>query len=390
MPGYECDDYNTINIAMFPFIPDAGGDNFHSLSDNLEAWFHRIHPDQCVKLDFSKVDDIYTPEKICGWLNDSTFDLVAIDSVLLSKVAEKCKLLPWEDMDTSDWYLAAKEASTIDNQIYGVPHYLCGHFIFTMDEIVIDRGNKSGLLPNTDCYNEGKPEVVNSGMMGSYGVAALYVNAGYSTYNEEFWSMLKDKKIDETVMDKVVSFFQRCSENKDDEVYNSCLSADLHEQVTKFVGKQAKSFAGFFESLFNIEQEAARTNAIDVKYRPLAVTSESITPLFFTDIFVKGSNCKDKCVEIAQNFAKFYTKSEVLNYVMLSKDVKSENRTYRYLIPATLSGLYSPEVVEDLHYAGLVSVMKDVRALPSLELLESKAVIKAGFFESLKKLGISK
>jgi thiamine pyridinylase len=128
------------------FIPDAAGDQFRFLRQRIKKEFEAKNPTlELWPKDLDPADDPYTvksdnPHRIGAWLRSpisddpakSGYHLVEADMVVLGELVRQNLIRAWEHEPTlTDWQPAAEDAVRIDGKTYGIPHWLCGDFVFS-------------------------------------------------------------------------------------------------------------------------------------------------------------------------------------------------------------------------------------------------------------------
>ena len=117
----------TLRVALYPFVPQA-----QALFQSLEAPFERAHPGVNVELvdEFTDrggqvhalADDYYR-----GGLEQTDADIYEIDTVLLADMAPRLQPAPPDRIALRPDFGAAV---TVDGRTLGVPHWICGNFLF--------------------------------------------------------------------------------------------------------------------------------------------------------------------------------------------------------------------------------------------------------------------
>lgn len=378
----DCESCGTLNIAMYPFIPDSAEDNFDSLTHGLESKFAELYPNYNIKLDFSKVADIYDPITICNWLENNTFDIVAVDAILLGSILDNCKLGPWLNQNTEDWHQASLVSSTYNNQIYGIPHYLCSLFVFSLNEKIQQTNSIDELTKLLDSFNTPSPNMIHSGFIDSYVISSFY-SIAQNQFNSNILSgQAVSSNYDEQSLSAIKTIFQQCEEiNSDGSKTNHCLTFDQKPQISRFINGQADSMVGYFETLHSIaSNNKEQTN---IYFTTLNLSSQEAKPVIFTDIFIKSPNCKNDCESIANKFAEFITKPEILEYIIMSKDVDNNAAHPRYVIPATKSALEQTEVKNDPYYKQVSPLIKNAMPIPNSGIPERRESLAAVILPNL-------
>ena len=171
----------TLRVAMFPYLPALGANG--EFAKRIEQEFEGLHPDVDLELLVDPSIDYYDPFVVAGWLRSKSsdgkrkepFDLVEIDTVLLGTLVDMEAIAEWPHGDT-DLVRAGYEASRLDGRQYGVPHWLCGHFIITEDEAIARADTIDKLVVALEAAKTPRPNLVGN-LLGSWNTAALYIDA---------------------------------------------------------------------------------------------------------------------------------------------------------------------------------------------------------------------
>jgi thiamine pyridinylase len=115
-----------LRVALYPYVPQKA-----DMYWQLEREFEDAHPD----IDFRYVDlgaDYYGGQRVEA-LKTGQADVFEVDAVFLRDLVDGklVQELPSDALSPKDTFLqVASDASTIDGKIYGVPHWVCGSFLF--------------------------------------------------------------------------------------------------------------------------------------------------------------------------------------------------------------------------------------------------------------------
>lgn len=114
-----------LSVALYPYIPELA-----ELYWRLEQDFEDKHP----QIDLRYVDTAasYYKDEPESVLKDGEADVVEIDTVLLPDLVQKGLLQTLDQacVPANTFLPVAESACRIDNKVYGVPHWVCGNFLF--------------------------------------------------------------------------------------------------------------------------------------------------------------------------------------------------------------------------------------------------------------------
>lgn len=75
------------------------------------------------------------------------YQLAEVDTVILGDLIEQDAIRPWSNLQrSSDWHSAGARAVTVGSEIYGIPHWLCGHFVFSRDPKITSARTNAQLI----------------------------------------------------------------------------------------------------------------------------------------------------------------------------------------------------------------------------------------------------
>src|SRR6266478_1757474 len=123
----------TLRVALFPYLPDSGRDQFASFTRFVEGAFRTKYPTiNLVLRPMDPNDDFYDWDTLKAWLTSPAekpgYDLIEVDTVLLGDLVTAGLVAPWERVPgTADWHPVSARAVRINDAVYGIPHLLCGH-----------------------------------------------------------------------------------------------------------------------------------------------------------------------------------------------------------------------------------------------------------------------
>ena len=114
-----------LRAALYPYIP-AKAEAYWAIEERFEA----EHPG----VDLQQVDlaaDYYDGGLVRA-LQDRTVDVVEVDTVFLDALVRGGLIAPLDDLDLgrAASLAVAEDASRVDGVRYGLPHWVCGNFLF--------------------------------------------------------------------------------------------------------------------------------------------------------------------------------------------------------------------------------------------------------------------
>ncbi|BAY46336.1 thiaminase-1 [Scytonema sp. HK-05] len=348
---------NILRVALYPYIPDAANDKYRELLQRIETEFEGKNPDIDLVLKPIKDDGFYELDTLKTWLTESPsnngYHLVEIDTLLLGDLVELNLIQAWNAPSTqSDWHPAGKRGVTLNNQVYGIPHWLCGNFIFSRDKSVVKAKSITELLPALDQVNPKTPNV--AGNLTGWDLPTLYLDAWADTYGlDEIASAISTSNPDKVVMQSFNKFSKECVTNGK----NPCLDGtynDANLSAKNFADGKVDTFFGYSERLNFILKEGVNTKDVKISSIPLG---QRKNPILFVDAFVLRNDCNKACQEAAAKFVAYMNAPQTHEWILMSQDAGNQ-AIPRYLIPATLSAFQTPEVRQNSYYRVIESETK--------------------------------
>jgi thiamine pyridinylase len=117
-----------LRAALYPYVPDKAG-----LFWKLEREFETAHPD--IDLQYVDLSSNYYGGQLLDGLKgpNPVADVFEVDTVFLQDLVEQNLIqeLPHNtSYRPSDFLPVASQATTLNSKVYGVPHWICGNFLF--------------------------------------------------------------------------------------------------------------------------------------------------------------------------------------------------------------------------------------------------------------------
>lgn len=357
----------TLRVALFPYIPDAADDKYNKLTTKIETEFEKKNPsvDLVLKPIDSNEDGFYELDTLKKWLTDSPanngYQLVEIDTLLLGDLVKANVIQAWNVPKTQpDWHPAGQKAVTINNQIYGIPHWLCGHFIFSRAKSVVKAKSITELLFALNQVNPNTPNVAGD-LRGSWNLPALYLDAWADTYGLDKVASAISPQLDPNVMQPFKAFSKECVTNGK----NPCLDDTYHDNADlsakDFAEGKVDAFFGYSERLNYILKQGASTKDVKIASAPLG---RGKRPLLFVDAFVLSKDCDKACQKAAASFVSYINAPQTQEWILMSQDA-GKKAIPRYVIPATLSAFQRPKVKQDPYYNSIKTEIKNALPYPN-------------------------
>lgn len=352
-------------VALFPYIPDTVGDKYLSMLARIEREFEaRNQLIDLVLRPLNQNDDFYDSATLSKWLKDNPadggYDMVEVDTVVLGELVESKLLAPWgAPPGISDWHPAGRSAVSLKGSIYGVPHWLCSHFIFSRDKRAAKAKTAAKLLA---ALNKADPAVPNltADLLGSWNLPALYLDAWADSHGAGGVGSAITATLDPGVM----KWFKQLSKQCETGGKNPCIDGTFDDNdlgAQQFAVGKSDAFLGYSERLSYMLQQGADTKKIRISSAPLG---EGKHPILFVDAFVVRRGCDAVCQQTASRFAAYMNEPATQEWILMSRD-KGENVVPRYLLPATRSAFRTRAVRRDAHFKRLAEEIEDGAPYPA-------------------------
>jgi thiamine pyridinylase len=381
----------TLRVALYPYVPDAGQDKYAGLLGAIEAGFEARHPDIDLRLrPLDQADDFYGVEQLTAWLTqdpskdivgEEGYHVVEIDGLLLASLVEAGAVSPWEGAtwDTAAWHPAGLEGSRAQERLYGIPHLLCGHFVFSYDPAVTDAQDAAGLVAALVANPSPAPNLTGN-FLGSWNLPALYLDGLLDTYTPAEMASAFGAPPDAAVAGSMAQVVAQCVELSGK---NPCIDGtfddDYEDAALRFAQGRADATFGYSERLYALLRNGADAEAIEMTSFPLG---EGKRPAVFIDTLVKRADCVGACEDAASRFAAYLIEPAVVADLLLAKDAGA-GAIPRYLIPAQDAVYAQPGVEGDRHFQRLRVEMADAVVFPDERFPSERKALRDALLEVL-------
>ncbi|XXX73355.1 extracellular solute-binding protein [Sorangium sp. So ce134] len=374
--GGNAEEKTMLRVPLYPYIPDAAGDQLTAMARRIEAEFEQAHHDiDLVVNPPCFADDFYDPSSLArslaGENPDCSYDVVETDMIQLGELVATGAIRPWGELPSARWHPAAIEASTHDGEIYGVPHWLCGHFIFSRSASVESAGTATELASALVDLATSQPDMAGN-LLGSWNLPSLYLDAWADTHGPDgVATAISTTTYDAATLDELIAFSKTCESGGS----NPCLDGtyDLEENfdlpAQRFAAGEVDATFGYSERLHTVLKSlppGADPAEIRLSSAPLGGGNN---PLLFTDSFVVSARCTDACAEAASAFAAYMSSASTFAWILASEDSPQETRVPRYLMAASLDAYTAPKISEDPFYRAINALTQEGESFPNSGLL---------------------
>jgi thiamine pyridinylase len=379
----------TLRVPIYPYIPDAAGDEFKALKARIEAEFEAAHPDIDLVINPSCfADDFYEPAGIASSLtggSDCAYDVIETDTAILSELVASGAVRSWPRMPEGiSFHPAGLMASTgtppAAQVLYGVPHWLCNHFIVSRSESVRQARTTPALVQALAALGTPEPDTAVD-MLGSWNLPSLYLDGWADRHGgEELRSAVTTANYDSAVLQSMHGFVRTCEADGQnpciDGTYNQFENFDLPAQL--FAQGKVDSTLGYSERLHTIIKNLpanATISALRISSAPLG--GQGSNPILFTDSYFLSARCTGDCEKAALAFTEYMSQPSTFEWILMSEDAPAVGRVPRYLLPATLDAYEAPKVSVDPFYPVLAAETRNGVPFPNGGLLNIRRQMEA-------------
>nr|WP_253910567.1 extracellular solute-binding protein [Pyxidicoccus fallax] len=378
----------TLRVPIYPYIPDAAGDQFASLLTRLETEFEQQHPDVDLVLNPSCFqDDFYEPSTIARSLKgegECAYDVIETDTVILGELVATGAVRPWSRLpENVFWHPAGIASSFHQGKLYGIPHWLCGHFVISRDEDVRRARTVSDLLQALEARQTPAPDIAGD-LLGSWNLPALYLDAWADTNGaRRIESAVTTSHYDPSALDGLRRVTQACETNGANPCVDGTYSDNFDLAATLFAQGQADATLGYSERLHTILKNLPEgQSASDIKLSS-APLGEGDRPILFTDSYFLSVRCTGACEQAARRFVDYMSRPSTFEWILMSEDAPAGTRVPRYLVPATLDAFATPKVRRDPFYPSIALEVLDGMPFPNEGLLDIRRQMRDDILDAI-------
>jgi thiamine pyridinylase len=368
-----------LTASLYPFVPDASG-----MYWRLERDFEAAHPEIDLKIVLNENYYDHRPDKATGILF-SEADVYEIDSVLLEDFIAAKKIQPIGASDLTGagrFRPLAEQASTRGNVWYGVPHWMCGNFLFhRRDDAQLQSATTLRLLEQA------------LGATTPPGKLLIDLK-GKSTLGEMFLDAALD---DQETLEAALPLLNPdtlSAEHPSVAAIKRALAlapngfsrdGDYHDRkgfyARQFARGAGRALVGYSERLYFIHEEKAHScrkdeaclDPKDVAVREWPLSDRGSKPIVWVDVLAIGANVTGQKQRDAEELIRFLVSSAAYRGIL----VPGWGESPRYLMPATSEMYSDPELLQAAPLYG--------ELLPLLE--KGVTLSRAGLNATLRTIG---
>lgn len=379
-----------LRVPLYPYIPDAAGDQFQAMAARIEAEFERKHPHiDLVPNPTCFADDFYEPSQIARSLKgegECSYDVIETDAIILKELVAEGAVRPWRRLPRRpDWHPAGIVASTHPETklLYGVPHWLCGHFIISRNESVRRAQTSTRLVQALEGLGTPMPDMATN-MLGSWNLPSLYLDAWADENGpRNINSAVTTEHYDTDVLASMRRFTQSCQYGASNPCIDGTYDDNADLPAVLFAQKQVDATMGYSERLHVILKNLpAGDTGADIKLSS-APLGEGDHPVLFTDSYFMSVRCTGKCEDAAMEFVEYMTQASTFEWILMSEDAPAATRVPRYLLPATLDAYQTRKVRADPFFPIMNRETRDGAPFPNGGLLDIRREMRDAILSSI-------
>lgn len=369
----ESNEKTTLRVNLFPYLPDAAGDNLKGMAARIKQEFEKQSSSVNLEITLSKDNDFYNLENYKKWMND--FDLIEPDTLFLTDLVAPEELIEeWGNVTESDWQPPTRLAAKVNGKVYAIPHWMCGYFLFSRDPKIAKAQNLKDLVTILQATHGNIPEIAGN-LSSSWDTPAIYLDSWEDNHSPADPRPAISTSLDAETILTLKEFSDQCNwEGK-----NPCLDKTYKDNTlaqTRFAKKEVETAFGFSESLFDILKSAGADRTIILS---ALVVGKGDHPLLFMDGFVMPKGRSKEVKSAAAAFVRYMQRPETYTWIVLSQD--AAGAPGRYLTPATISAFASDPIKANPYYRGIQATISKGSnfpnsGLPALHTQMRDAIIK--------------
>jgi thiamine pyridinylase len=341
-PDANADSRRDLKVVLYPFIP-AMADYFQDVKRTFEA------EETNVSVTLVDLSANYYYTNASDNVQQTQADVYELDAVLLPDFVAQKRIQPLEQIiaiNPAKYLTNAQVASEWNGKWYGIPHWVCGNFLFfrSGDIDPKEMASLTGLEKTV-----GKPHQVNTGLLvdlkGRLTLGELYLTTAFEHYGD--WYKVKAHLSPvEPVLEsaRLVGLcdpgFGRSKPHHNDTGF----------YARQFAHKKGRIMIGYSESLFYLLSEA-KTNCPATECLSADMLEAAIPPLddaalmiSYVDLLTIDRKCQGQKLQDALEFIEFLNRRDIVLKALLP----TEARPPRYLLTAMASLYDDPALTNSL------------------------------------------
>jgi len=345
-------------VALYPFIPEKA-----ELYWKLEREFMDNNP--AIDLRYVETGANYYGSEPAKGLKAGRVDIAEVDTVMLPDLVADGLVseLPKTYLPKDTYFPVAEKAASIDDKIYGVPHWVCGNFLFyRKDDPKRRRFEDIQSLGDLERIIGRPVSEQQSLLIDLHGKSTLgekYLDVMLDSYTpEEVLKKLEAGTLDDNALRCLDRLFALCPGGLCDSAKHHTFSPFYARQ---FAERKARAFIGYSERMFfvvehylnGVREDQPAVGKItwdektflpigtdDVGAVPATLSDKYSTTLTWVDVLCIRADADEQKMKDALVFIDFFNSS----HFTLSALIPEYGHAPRYLLPARKC-IYSNETL---------------------------------------------
>jgi thiamine pyridinylase len=342
-----------LRVALYPYVPERA-----EMYWKVEQEFEDANP--AIDVRFVDLSAYYYSGQLEETLTKSNADVVEVDTVLLRDLVDKklVEELPGTMLPPDTFLDVATNAAKLDGKVYGVPHWVCGNFLFfRKDDPEASRFRKLTSLDGLErlvARPHSQEQSVLSDLRGSSTLGEKYLDALLDRYKtpDEALKHLNPDALDQSAVDALNRLFALSPGGL-------CDSEKHHEfgqfYARQFAERRCRAMVGYSERLhFTVDHylngiredqpgvgkivfewsDATSTHAAvgadDIDAVPATLSDSGTTMLSWVDVLSVRNGVSDQVRKDAHDFIRFFNSSDRTTTFLIPE----YGHAPRYLLPA--------------------------------------------------------
>lgn len=338
-----------LHASLYPYIPDASGAYF-----SIEQTFEALNPE--IDLRISLNANYYSEEVNGRGILYEKADVYEVDSVLFADFLRlnKAALLPsgWAEQMGPLVPWAVKIAQTSEDQLYGIPHWLCGNFLwYRAGDTEISKIRNLSDLERSIGRSPRREGSLLIDLKGKSTLGELYLDALMDRYNDGKAAL---SHVDPEMIDpEALRAIERAlllvgpGMGRDEDYHNR-----TGFYARQFARGSGRVYVGYSEQLYyalSESMQSCRKDEYCLKHSDLQVaewpmSDRGSSPIAWVDMLIVDANASSSTRMDAEKFVRFMM--EVETYRMLLVPAIGSGDAPRYLLPAREEAYTDPEILE--------------------------------------------
>ncbi len=336
----------TLSVLLYPYLPTTPDGNFLPMVQRIVNEFQAKNPQILLSAVATLTEDYdtYTYENLPKLLGQDGFDVVELDTLMLSYLVEHHLITAAPDaISTSDFWSVGLAASTYNNTLYGIPSWLCSFFLFARSNEIWAINSVTDLIHYITQHTNLGPGLITN-FNDPWNLISFYLNGYADWFGVDQVPAALDKPINSQVINNLVQMAEECEFNQSNNCVNGHYYQDAYAAIQDFNLAGADSLIGFSEQSFYVilnDQHHLPLFATPTPYGP------ELSPLLFTDTWVlNSSTCSTTlCQTAAVAFMQYMNSVETKLWITFSEDLSSDAPPRRSL-PA-IQAFYNESKVQN-------------------------------------------